>query len=292
MKQTIGDFLIRRLKEVGIAYIFGVPGDFSLDFVQQIVDGKEVEWVGTCNELNAAYAADGYARLVGMGAISVTNGVGALSAINGIAGSFSEHVPVICISGSLPLASFTKRQILHHTMGDATPDTRPLQVYCQLLPHNAAIEIDRAITSAFREKRPAYIEIPSDVAYLNIEVPDSPLNLNSLNGDAERVYSLIKIIIDKYKEAKLPAFLLDIDADRHHVIDLIRKISASLSIPVACVSTVKGLFPEEDTLALGTYGGIASSTGTQEYIEKSDCLIAIGYRRIDSTWLLYRSTTG
>lgn len=61
----------------------------------------------TCNELNASYAADGYARLNGLGALLVTNGVGALSAINGVGGSYSEHVPVICIAGSIPLRSMS-----------------------------------------------------------------------------------------------------------------------------------------------------------------------------------------
>ena len=59
------------------------------------------KWIGTCSELNASYAADGYARLNGLGAVLVRNGVGALSAINGVGGSYSEHIPVICIAGSI-----------------------------------------------------------------------------------------------------------------------------------------------------------------------------------------------
>ena len=89
MKETIGNFLLRRLEEVGIRHIFGVPGDFNLEFVQQLENRGRPEWVGNCNELNASYAADGYARLNGPAALVVTNGVGALSAINGIAGSVS-----------------------------------------------------------------------------------------------------------------------------------------------------------------------------------------------------------
>src|ERR1700746_176686 len=90
MKETIGNFLSRRLEEVGIRHIFGVPGDFNLEFVQQLENRGRAEWVGNCNELNASYAADGYARLNGLAALVVTNGVGALSAINGIAGSVSR----------------------------------------------------------------------------------------------------------------------------------------------------------------------------------------------------------
>jgi hypothetical protein len=75
---TVGDFLLRRLQEAGVGHMFGVPGDFNLELLQQMEDGGYLKWVGTCNEMNASYAADGYARLNGMGAVGVTNAVGAL----------------------------------------------------------------------------------------------------------------------------------------------------------------------------------------------------------------------
>jgi indolepyruvate decarboxylase len=102
---TVGEFLLRRLREAGIGHAFGVPGDYNLELLQQLEDSGTLEWVGTCNELNASYAADGYARLNGMAALIVTNAVGALSAINGVAGSYAEHVPVVCVCGSIPLKS-------------------------------------------------------------------------------------------------------------------------------------------------------------------------------------------
>ena len=88
-RMKIGDFLLRRLKEAGVRHLFGVPGDYNLELLQQLHDSGALKWIGTCSELNASYAADGYARLNGLGALLVTNGVGPLSAINGIAGSCS-----------------------------------------------------------------------------------------------------------------------------------------------------------------------------------------------------------
>ena len=90
---TIGDFLLRCLAEAGVGHLFGVPGDFNLTLLQQLQDGGALSWVGTTSELTASYAADGYARLNGMGALLVTNAVGALSAINGIVGYYSEPCP-------------------------------------------------------------------------------------------------------------------------------------------------------------------------------------------------------
>ena len=59
MKQSIGEFLLRRLQEAGIKHLFGVPGDYNLALLQQLQDTRTLKWVGTCNELNASYAADG-----------------------------------------------------------------------------------------------------------------------------------------------------------------------------------------------------------------------------------------
>jgi indolepyruvate decarboxylase len=92
-RMKIGDFLLRRLKEAGVRHLFGVPGDYNLEVLQQLQDAGALKWIGTCSELNASYAADGYARLNGLGALLVTNGVGALSAINGVGGSYQRARP-------------------------------------------------------------------------------------------------------------------------------------------------------------------------------------------------------
>ena len=56
MKQSIGNFLLRRLDEAGIRHLFGVPGDYNLGLMQQLEDGGKPVWIGNCNELNASYA--------------------------------------------------------------------------------------------------------------------------------------------------------------------------------------------------------------------------------------------
>jgi indolepyruvate decarboxylase len=149
MKQSIGNFLLRRLDEVGIRHIFGVPGDYNLEFMQQLEDRGAPAWIGTCNELNGSYAADGYARIHGLGALAVTNGVGALSAINGIAGAYSERVPVICICGSLPLRSLERGEMMHHTLADGGRGNfyrvfaEVTAAQAELSPENAVVEVDR-----------------------------------------------------------------------------------------------------------------------------------------------------
>src|SRR5471032_3371923 len=109
-KITVAEYLLIRLKEIGVNHIFGVPGDFVLGFLNQVLK-SDVTYVGTCNELNAAYAADGYARIQGIGAFVSTFGVGELGAINGVAGAFAERVPMVVITGSPAMINFKNRPL-------------------------------------------------------------------------------------------------------------------------------------------------------------------------------------
>ena len=117
-RMRIGDFLLRRLSEIGTTHVFGVPGDYNMSFLDQLQEHPEIKWVGTCNELNAAYAADGHARSGKPGVLLTTYGVGCLSAINGIAGAYCEHVPLIHVSGSPPAHAVHDRVPLHHSLLD------------------------------------------------------------------------------------------------------------------------------------------------------------------------------
>lgn len=114
---TLGSHLARRLVQIGITDVFTVPGDFNLTLLDYLIAEPRLTNVGCCNELNAGYAADGYARQRGIGACVVTFTVGGLSVINAIAGAYSENLPVICIVGGPNTNDYGTNRILHHTIG-------------------------------------------------------------------------------------------------------------------------------------------------------------------------------
>lgn len=289
MKQSIGNFLLRRLHEAGIRHIFGVPGDYNLEFMQQLEDRGDPAWIGTCNELNGSYAADGYARLHGLAALAVTYGVGSLSAMNGIAGAYSEHVPVICICGSLPRRSRERSELMHHTLADGGVGnfyrafSEVTAAQAELSPENAVMEIDRLIITAWRRKLPVYLELPSDIAYLEIDVPEEPLQLTETSSDRERLQAAAKAILARLDAAKSPAFLLDLDAVRFGVLGQIERLAKTLEMPVAVLNTCKAAFDETSPLYAGVYLGVASPPAARQAVEKSDCLLTVGLRRLDST---------
>ncbi|WP_334758327.1 thiamine pyrophosphate-binding protein [Nostoc sp.] len=103
--------------QIGVKHIFGVAGDYNMEFLDSIVNQDGIELISTCNELNASYAADGYGRINGVAALVTTFGVGELSAINGVAGAYAEHVPVITITRSPATKIQASGSLVHHTLG-------------------------------------------------------------------------------------------------------------------------------------------------------------------------------
>src|ERR1044072_1712697 len=100
---TVIAYVLGRPQDTGVDDIFGVPGDFAFPVQDAIVAHPDINWIGCCNELNAGYAADGYARIRGVGAVTTTYGVGELSAISAVAGSYAENPPAFHVTGMLNL---------------------------------------------------------------------------------------------------------------------------------------------------------------------------------------------
>lgn len=286
MKTTVGDFLISRLKEAGIGHVLGVPGDFNLQFLDQIGHDDGLAFVGCCNELNAGYAADGYARLRGASALLLTYGVGDLSAICAIAGAAAEHVPVICITGAPPLEKMRKGVPLHHTLGagdyadvlNAVAQFTAAQA--RLTPETAAAEIDRVIRTAIEERRPVYLQLPSDVSHVEIDAPDGPLLVGRVSSD-ERLEAALAHLGRLWDAASAPAILVDMDAERFGYAGELLALAEATGTRFAALSTGKAILPEAHELSAGLYGGAASTAETRALVEHSDCLIAAAPRFIE-----------
>ena len=286
---TIGDYLLTRLREVGVSHLIGVPGDFNLAFLDQVLAFGGIEWVGACNELNAAYAVDGYARIRGVGALLVTYGVGDLSALNGIAGANAEHVPLVCISGVPPLHAIQNRQILHHTSGTGdfedvmTCVSQFTAAQSRITPANAAMEIDRLLLTCLREKRPVYLQMPSEIPYLETAPPAAPLAQENAMSDPVQTDRLVELIAERVLSAKRPALLVDADAHRFGLRPLLCSLGETCGIPFASLLSGRSVFNEQHPLYRGIYAGRSSAPEARETIEESDCLITMGARFFDAT---------
>lgn len=283
MKITIGDYILKRLKELNIKHIIGEPGDFNLEFLEQISEDDEIEFVGMSNELNAAFAADGYANENGISALMTTYSVGDLNALGGIAGSVAEHRPIIIISGTPPLFAMRERKMTHHTLADGDYENvrRAMNEFVDdsvLITHeNARYEIDRLIERAVTYSKSVNIELPSNIAYLDIEIEDDlkPIEKKKTKSDEERLEAAAKKIAQRFENAKNPVVLIDEAVDRYDVADKVLELIERAQVPFAALATAKAYYNESHPLYLGIYQGDESDEGVQEKIENSDFLISI-----------------
>lgn len=190
MIQTVIEHVLSRLQSLGINDIFGVAGDYAFPINDAVCANPNLRWIGNCNELNAAYAADGYARLKGAAALASTFAVGELSALNGIAGAYAERLPIFHLVG-MPASHIQENQaIMHHTLGDGDFEVfyKVAQsfscAHAILTPENCVSEMTRLMTQAFAQRRPVYIGIPADLAVKRIVVQNiKPLTLPSSRPD-------------------------------------------------------------------------------------------------------------
>lgn len=173
---------------------------------------------------------------------------------------------MVCICGSIPLKSIDRGLGMHHTMADGTWD-RFLGAYAQvtaaqarLTPHNAVTEIDRLILTAWREKLPVYVELPSDIAYLDIEVPRAPLVLAQPPSDPERLRSCTTAIAGHLSAATSPAVLVDLDANRFGVAADVMGLAEKTQHAVPHVTN--RAVPQRGTTAAGTHA-VGSTNLTQ-----------------------------
>ncbi|EKK9388433.1 alpha-keto acid decarboxylase family protein [Salmonella enterica] len=285
---TVADYLLDRLAGCGIGHLFGVPGDYNLQFLDHVIDHPTLRWVGCANELNAAYAADGYARMSGAGALLTTFGVGELSAINGIAGSYAEYVPVLHIVGAPCSAAQQRGELMHHTLGDG--DFRHFYRMSQAISaasaildeQNACFEIDRVLGEMLAARRPGYIMLPADVAKKTAIPPTQALALpvHEAQSGVETAfrYHARQCLMNSRRIALLADFL----AGRFGLRPLLQRWMAETPIAYATLLMGKGLFDEQHPNFVGTYSAGASSKEVRQAIEDADRVICVGTRFVDT----------
>ncbi len=278
---TVGDYLLDRLAELGVSEIFGVPGDYNLEFLDHIVAHPAIRWVGSANELNAGYAADGYGRLRGMSAVVTTFGVGELSAANAIAGGYAEHVPVVHIVGGPSKDAQGARRALHHSLGDGDFEhflRISREITCaqaNLMPATARREIDRVLSEVREQKRPGYILLSTDVARFPTEPPEEPLP-HYTGGTSPRALALFTEAAAELIAGNQVTVLADLLVHRLQVVKELEALLAADVVPYATLMWGKSLLDESSPNYLGIYAGSASAPAVRAAIEEAPVLVTAG----------------
>ncbi len=286
---TIGDYLLDRLAELGVGHLFGVPGDFTLAMLDHVVAHPGVHWVGCTNELNAGYAADGYARLNGIGALMTTFGVGELSALNAITGSFAEHVPVVHIVGSPSTTAQAAQRIVHHSLGDGV-FTHFLQMHqhvtcarAALTVENAAAEIDRVLVAVRDRKLPGYLLLPTDVSAAPAEPPAGSLPLTADHTDPDALAGFTdaaRRLIAAAGDSSGVSLLAGLLVHRFEAVPQLREL-IDTGLPHSSSAWAKSVVNESNPAFVGIYAGAISAPTVRAAIEDAPVLIVAGVEFTD-----------
>jgi pyruvate decarboxylase len=284
MGYTVGSYLAKRFEQMGIGHNFIVPGDFNLVLLDELLKNKNLEQVGCCNELDAAYAAEGYARAKGAGAVIITFNVGAFSAINGIAGAYAERLPVIFVSGSYNTNDPNAGHIPHHSLG-----IQDLNYQCEMISKvtcdaaqithekDAPYLIDRVILNALSHSLPGYIEIPCNIA--DAPCPD-PAPFETLfkppASDPKVLEAAVNSAAEAINNANKPILLAGPNLRSYGAINAFRELAEALGCAVAVQPSAKSFFPENHPQFIGIYWGSVSSPGCEEIVDWGDLIIAAG----------------
>lgn len=285
MKVTVADYLVKKLKFLGIKNVFGLPGDYNFNILDAIIKDDEINWVNSTNELNASYSSDGYARINGYGAVVTTYGVGELSAINGIAGSMAENVPVIHIAG-VPKTSFIEKNIIvHHNFSNPNyylfenAYKNVVETTAYLNFENAKKEIDRVFNVFVNEKKPVYIAIPVDVCEFLID-DDGFDKIEYKKSDEKALNETVSEIISLIEKAKNPIIFFDYLCKRYKLQNEIKEFINKTNMKFGTFLMGKGIIDETNPNFTGVNGGNLSSF-VQNEIKKSDLIITAGYLNAD-----------
>jgi indolepyruvate decarboxylase len=286
MRGTVGEFLIERLLSSGIDTVFGIPGDYTLKFYNNLYKSK-LEVVGTTTELAAGYAADAYARVKGLGCVCVTYCVGGFSVANAVACAYAEKSPVIIISGSPGMKERDDKVLLHHMVGHFECQHKMYeQITCANTvlrdPERAGYEIDRVLTAAQEYKQPVYIELPRDMVDKPIRYdPYTLLTPQEAKTDVQNLEESIAEVSTWIAGAKNPVIWAGVECARFGIAKKLIKFAEQTNIPIATTILGKSVVNERHPLSLGVYCESTATDEMRKFMDSCDCLIMLGVMMTD-----------
>src|ERR1700726_127870 len=277
---NVADYIVERLAAEGIDHCFGVAGDYVFPICDAVDGSAKLKWIGCSNELNASYAAAGYARTRGQAMAATTYGVGEPSPITGVMGAKSERSLVFHVVGMPSYQNQRVRKIAHHTLGDGVfgnfvaLSARAACCHAVITPENCVVEMERVIAEARRNNQPAYIAVPSDYALSPVMPADvKPIVARSNDAALQKAMAVIAERTNKAKSVVvLPAFtVLRLGLQKEG-----QKAIEALGYPFATTLMEKCVIDESHPQFAGMYAGAASDPKTRQLVEGADLVLDLG----------------
>ena len=278
-----GEAIIESLKNMGVKTIFGYPGGQTIPFYDMLYD-SELDHILVRHEQCAAHAADGYARASGkVGVCLATSGPGATNLVTGIATAYMDSSPIIAITGQVPTHligndAFQEADIIGITMPITKHSFQPKNP--DLIP--SMIKSSFEIAASGRPG-PILIDVPKEVQEGELsKFDDSIIDTPGYNPTIKGNIKQIKKARDLIRESKKPMILAGAGVIISNACSELKKLSDTIDAPVMTSLLGKGAIDENDDMALGMLG-MHGRKVSNDYVNESDLLIAVGIRFSDRT---------
>ncbi len=290
----LGDFLVAYLRKLGVSHLFGIPGDLVIQLFMKFGKPQGMKVITFSHEPGAGFAVDGYARGTGeLGVLCVTYGAGGLNVVNAVAGSYSERVPVLVISGG-PGEEKRKLDILvHHQAKEIESQFRVFnEITCAAKiidnPQTAVEDINHVLQEIWEHQQPGYIEIHQDMVEQEITVPPhilawNPEMIETWGGffpqpisDDKKLAEAARDTVERFKDADKPFIIIGIETFRMHLAEKAVALVEKMGAPCATTVLAKGAFPSDHPQYMGVDIGALSPQAIRKRVDEADLVLNLG----------------
>ncbi|RAH58791.1 pyruvate decarboxylase [Aspergillus piperis CBS 112811] len=281
---NIGTFLAYRFEELGLRDYFAVPGDTNFFLLDNLLKNPNLRMVTCCNELNAGYAADGYARVSSarIAVVVVPYIVGGLSVLNAVSGACSQNIKLIVLSGC-PTTSLVKSdKFLHHAPSAKNKD-QALRAFEGVTAASVRLEsadtasdvLDDTIGKCLDSSMPVYIEVPNDLASAACTRP-SPLSRKvNLKSQPHILKEAVEEITSIWNSSQRPVLLLGslagLSLPRRHI----ERLADKLGCAVLCQPDGRCIDESHPQYCGQFWAGMTNPEGEQ-IVMRSDLWLVFG----------------
>ncbi len=276
-ERKASDVFVECLEAEGVRYVFGIPGEETLDLNESLADSS-IDFVPVRHEQGGAYMADAYGRLTGRAGVCLgTLGPGATNLVTAVADAFLDRSPLVALTGQSDLERMHKES---HQYIDLIGILRPIVKWNARVssPEIVPEVVRKAFAVAESEKPGAtHLELPEDVMAREFDASPLPRHTPVKSEPGARE---LQQAADVICNAEHVVALAGAGAVRTRAGAALRSFAAATEIPIAETFMAKGLLDDEDPQALGTVGLQARDYAMAGF-EDADVVVTIGYDLVE-----------
>jgi indolepyruvate decarboxylase len=284
---NLAQSLLTALKDHGARQVFGIPGDFVLQFFKVIEESGILPLHTLSHEPSVGFAADAAARIsCAPGVAAVTYGAGALNMVNPVAAAYAEKSPLVIISGAPGRNEGRGGLLLHHQVKRLDSQFaiyREITCDQALLddPGQAPEQIARVLRNCIVQSRPVYFELPRDRVF---DACEPVQRLPEPDYDPEAVSACADEMMERIAHAARPVMMVGVEVRRFRVEAQVAELARRLHLPVVTSFMGRGLLADSEVPVLGTYLGLTAHPDVGRPVEESDCLLLFGVTMSDTNF--------